>query len=239
VDWDEAITLAAGALQRTIDQYGPQAVALLASPQMTNEELFQLARLFRSHLKVENIECRVPQLEAVYSDDFLVTADKNPNARGAEILGFSGAGVEALLQACDARQVRFLYLCHHDLTRAFDAGRVADALGKLDCLVFHGSFDHASAALADIQLASAVYAEKSGTFTNFQGRVQRFQAAIPPIGQALPDLDIISRLAAAMGSPQIGGSPGQVFREIGAQVAAFEGMTYESVGDSGQMLKLG
>jgi len=239
VDWDEAIAYTADALKQTLEKHGPQAVALLASPQMTNEELFQLYRLFGAHLKVEHIEYRVPRLEAVYSDDFLVTADKNPNARGAEILGFSGSGTEELLRACAAGQVRFLYLCHHDLTRAFDAGWVADALGKLDCLVFHGSFDHASAALADVQLPSAVYAEKTGTFTNVQGRVQRIQAAIPPMGQALPDLDIISRLAAALGAPPLEGSASQVFREIGTQVAAFAGMTYESVGDSGQMLKLG
>jgi NADH-quinone oxidoreductase subunit G len=239
VDWDEAITQAANALKRTLETYGPQAVALLASPQMTNEELFLLHRLFRTHMKVENIEYRAPQREAAYFDDFLVTADKSPNARGADLFGFSGAGCEELLRACAAGKVRFLYLCHHDLTSAFDAGWAADALGKLDCLVFHGSFDHASAALADVQLPSAVYAEKTGTFTNIQGRVQRIQAAIPPIGQALPDLDIISRLAVALGAPPLEGSAGRVFREIGTQVAAFAGMTYESVGDSGQMLKLG
>jgi predicted molibdopterin-dependent oxidoreductase YjgC len=122
---------------------------------------------------------------------------------------------------------------------AFDAGWVADALGKLDCLVFHGCFAQASSALADIQLPSAVYAEKTGTFTNVQGRVQRIQSAIPPLGQALPDLDIIARLAAALGVPPLGGSASQVFREIAGTVAAFAGMTYESVGDSGQMLKLG
>ena len=239
VGWDEAIAGAAAALRRALEAHGPQAVALLASPQMTNEELFRLRRLFRTCLKVETIACNVPGRADVYSDEFLVTADKNPNTRGAGILGFSESSSEALLRACAAGEVRFLYLCHHDLTAAFDAGRVADALGKLDCLVYHGSFAHATASLADIQLPSAVYAEKTGTFTNIQGRVQRIQAAIPPIGQALPDLDILARLAAALGVPPLEGSAGRVFGEIADEVPAFKGMTYESVGDSGRLLKLG
>ena len=74
-----------------------------------------------------------------------------------------------------------------------------EALGKVDCVVFQGSWDQPTAALADIQLPAAVYAEKEGTFTNIQGRVQRFQAAVPPIGESLPDLDILSRLAAELG----------------------------------------
>jgi NADH-quinone oxidoreductase subunit G len=239
VGWDEALTHTAGALQRTLDKYGPGAVAVLASPQMTNEELFQLRRLFRDRLRVETLMYHVPRPEAAYADDFLVTADKNPNARGAELMGFAALASDTLLRDCAAGCVRFLYLCHHDLTRSYDANVVADALGKLDFLVFHGAVDHASAALAHVQLPGAVYAEKAGTFTNFQGRVQRIHAAISPLGQALADVDILARLAAALGTPLPEGSVDQVFTAIGTEVAAFAGMSYESVGDSGQMLKLG
>jgi predicted molibdopterin-dependent oxidoreductase YjgC len=177
--------------------------------------------------------------EAVYADEFLVTADKNPNARGAEALGLAGSGIDELLRACIGGQVRFLYLCHHDLMRAWDPDLVREALGKLDFVVFHGALEHATASLADVQLPAAVYAEKVGTFTNIQGRIQRFHAAIQPLEQALPDLEIFARLAVALGLAAPSASAEQVFREIGTQVRAFAGMDYQTVANGGQMLKVG
>lgn len=239
VDWDDAIRRTADALKRAREEYGPNAVAVLASPQMTNEELFQLRLLFRDGLNVGDIGYRVPLREPVYSDDFLMTADKNPNTRGAEMLGFAESGSDELLGACVEGKVRFLYICHHDLTRAYEASHVSEALAKVDFVAFHGAFAHATAGLADVQLPGVVYAEKTGTFTNLQGRVQRINAAIPPLEQALPDLEILARLAAELGLPLPGGSAELVFREIGIHVPAFAGMDYETIGDLGQMLKLG
>jgi NADH-quinone oxidoreductase subunit G len=238
VKWDDAISATADALKGTLEKYGPQAVAVLVSPQMANEELFQLRSLFRTHLNVENIEYRVPLREPVYSDDLLITADKNPNALGAELLGLAGCGGHDLLRACADGRVRFLYVCHHDPTRAYDEALVTAALERQDFVVFHGSFDQPTAALADVRLPSAVYAEKAGTFTNLQGRVQRFHAAIPPLAQSLPDLEIIARLAAALGVPLPAGSAAEIFREIGKQVQAFAGMNYETLGEMGHRIGL-
>ncbi len=237
--WDEALGQAAGALKQTLDKHGPGSIAVLASPQMTTEELFQLRRLFHDGLRVESLRYRVPPSPGGSADAFLITSDKNPNTRGAEVLGYSESGSEDLLRECSAGKVRFLYLCGHDLTRAHDAGQVREALSRLDAFVYQGAFDHATAALADVQLPGSVYAEKSGTFINCQGRVQRIQAAIPPLGQALPDLDILARLAAASGSPLAGASAAQVFLEMASRVEAFASMNYDGVGESGQLLKLG
>ncbi len=239
VEWDEAIARTADALKQTMQKHGPEAVAVLASPQMTNEELFQLRRLFSTGLKVENFEFRVPVREPGYSDDFLIRADKNPNTRGAEVLGLAGGGAEGLLRSCSEGRIRFLYICHHDLTRSFDPNLVGGALARTGFVVFMGPFDHATAAMADVKLPGAIYAEKAGTFTNFEGRVQRIDAAIPPVESALPDLEILARLAASLGVPLTDGSAAQVFRDIGTKVRAFEGMDYDTVGDCGQLLKLG
>jgi NADH-quinone oxidoreductase subunit G len=238
-DWEDSIRRTATALRKTLEQHGSQAVAVLASPQMTNEELYLLRHLFHGTLKVDALEYRVPAREAVYSDDFLVTADKNPNARGAEALGLAGPGSDDVLRRCTAGEIRYLYICHHDLTRGYDADAVRTALAQLDCVVYQGSFLNPTAGLADIQLPSAVCAEKTGTFTNFQGRVQLIQAAVPPLEQALPDLAIIARLAAALGEDLQADSPGQVFAELAARVPAFAGMDYQTIGGQGQMLKLG
>jgi NADH-quinone oxidoreductase subunit G len=237
ISWPEAIRETAQAIKKVLATQGPQAMALLVSPKMSNEELFRARRLFRDHFRVENIEWNAPDNTPVYSDDFLITADKNPNSRGAGILYPSGRGAEELLQDCANGRIHFLYIFQHDLTRGYDLKRVSDALARVDCVVFQGSWDQAPAGLAHLQLPAAVYAEKGGTFTNLQGRVQRFHPAVPPIGQSLPDLEILARLAAELGVPVSGASAEEVFGEITRSVAEFSGMSWQSLGSTGQVIK--
>jgi NADH-quinone oxidoreductase subunit G len=237
--WETAIQEAAKALKQALLSYGPEGVAVLASPQMTNEELFCARRLFADELKIGNIESSVPFNGKVYSDDFLITADKNPNARGAALLLPSGIGSENLLNLCAEGRIHVLYVIQQDLTRGYDLKKVEAALGKVDCVIFQGSWDQATAALANIRIPAAVYAEKAGTFTNVQGRVQKFQAAIPPIGESLPDLEIFSKLAAELDVPLDSTAAEEVFRSIGKTVEAFAGMTYQTLGESGQLSNQG
>jgi NADH-quinone oxidoreductase subunit G len=237
VTWEEAIRKTAAALKSALEEHGPQSVALLASPQMTNEELFQLRRLFGGSLKIPAIEYHLPHRAPLFSDDFLITADKNPNSRGAEIIGLAGPGSAEIIKSCAEGRIRVLFICHHDLSLGFDFGEIAAALGKVDCAVFQGSWDQKTASLAKIQLPAAVYAEKEGTFTNLQGRVQKMSAAVPPLGESLPDLEIIAQLAAELGVPMLSVSAPEVFLEIAGNVEAFKGMTYETVGDTGQLIK--
>jgi predicted molibdopterin-dependent oxidoreductase YjgC len=227
----------AAALRQVLSAHGPQAAAVLASPQMTNEELFRTRLLFKDRLGIQNVESIVRSNAKVFSDDFLVTADKNPNTRGVEIILPPGAGSESLLRQCAEGRIHWLYVFQHDMTRGLDPVLVREALGKVDCVVFDGSWDQPTAALADIQLPAAVYAEKEGTFANVQGRVQRIRAAIPPMGESLPDLEILARLASELDISLPGASEAEVFAEIGQSIPAFAGMTYSTVGNGGQLLR--
>lgn len=237
LSWEEAIRKTAAALKETMERCGPQGAAVLASPQMTNEELFHLRLLFAESLKIGNIEYRVPVRQAVYSDNFLITADKNPNALGAELLGLAGPGSDQIIRACAAGQVHFLYICHHDLMSGYDEEQVVNALAGVKFIAFQGSRRHATAKLAHVLLPTAVYAEKEGTFTNIQHRVQRIHAAVPVLEVSLPDLEILERLSVALGVSLPPPHPPEVFRAIGKRVPAFEAMSYDTVGDGGQILK--
>ncbi len=145
-----------------------------------------------------------------------------------------GNGCEAVLRDCVEEQIRFLYICQHDLTRGFDEDQVVRALSKVQFVAYHGSRENRTAALANVQLPAAVYAEKDGTFTNIQGRVQRIRRAVAPLGQSLPDLEILELLARELGLEVQPGSPGEIFLQLAEQVPAFRGMSYESIGDLGQ-----
>jgi NADH-quinone oxidoreductase subunit G len=233
--WAEAMRHVAASLKNTLAAHGPQGVAVLVSPQLSNEELFCIRRLFRESLRIENIGNSVPSNAAAYSDNFLITADKNPNTRGAALLCAGGPGSEALLRSCAEGRIHFLYIFQHDLTRGYDAQSVRDALGKVDCVVFQGSWEQPTAALAGVQLPAAVYAEKEGTFTNVQGRVQRFRAAVPPIGESLPDINILALLASELGIP-LAATAERAFAEIGQTINVFAGMTWQTIGNSGRLL---
>jgi NADH-quinone oxidoreductase subunit G len=234
--WSRAIQEVAATLKHVLAAHGPRSVAVLASPQMSNEELYFIRRIFKDHLKINNIESQVLSNAAVYSDDFLITADKNPNTRGAQLFLPSGSGSQELLQASIEGNIRFLYIFQQDLMSGHDPAFVTEALAKADCVVFQGSWNNATAALADIQLPAAVYAEKEGTFTNIQGRVQRFHAAVAPLGESLSDLEILNRLALDLDVPLAGTSAAGVLAEIGQTVSAFAGMTWQTVGSKGRLL---
>jgi len=85
-------------------------------------------------------------------------------------------------------------------------------------------------------LPLAAWVERDGTFTNFLGRVQRFRAAVQPLGHALAGWDLFGRMLGALGGTAAGGRAELWFRELAKAVPAFAGLTYQSIGDGGAML---
>lgn len=80
-----------------------------------------------------------------------------------------------------------------------DVNHVEHALKKLEFLVVQDIFMTETAALAHVVLPAASFAEKDGTFTNTERRVQLLRPAVKPPGQAKPDWEIICLLAQKMG----------------------------------------
>ena len=91
---------------------------------------------------------------------------------------------------------------------------VKEALASLNFLVVTDLFLTETARLASVVLPAASFAEREGTFTNFEGRGQRVQKAIEPHGDSLPDWEIILQLANSMGCPMPYSSTQQVMDEI-------------------------
>jgi NADH-quinone oxidoreductase subunit G len=229
--WDEAIAALAGALGR----YAPDEVGVLASPQMANEDLFALRRLLERR-GVRRVAFRVPPAAPGDQDDFLIRADKNPNTRGAEVLGLDGDAA-ALLAAARARQVKSLWIFGHDLLASgLPESAAAAALAAAETVVWVGTNANATSERAHWVLPAAAWVERDGTFTNFEGRVQRFRQGVEPLGQALPEWEILGRLLEALGAGARPPRAERWFRELAAAVPAFAGLTYQSIGDAGTAL---
>jgi NADH-quinone oxidoreductase subunit G len=238
--WDDALAALAGALTRS----RPEEIGILASPQMANEDLFLLTRL-ADHLGVRGVDYRVPPKTAGDEDNFLIRADKNPNSRGAELCGLGpgpgGLDTRGILKAAAERRIKLLWIFQHDLLQsAWAEADVRAALDGAETLVFQGPAANDTSARAHLVLPSAAYAEREGTFTNFEGRVQRFRTAVDPLGEALPDWEMLERLGRALGATGAAFAAEraeQIFAALAGTVAAFAGMTYRALGDAGLMVK--
>ncbi|HYA51790.1 MAG TPA: molybdopterin-dependent oxidoreductase, partial [Streptosporangiaceae bacterium] len=236
VGWDDAVATLTQALQR----YRPEEVGIIASPQMSNEDLFALYRL-AGHLGIRAIDHRVPSQTPGDEDDLLIRADKSPNRRGAELIGLGQADLAGILDGARQRRLKLLWIFQHDLLESgLSRATVAAALAGAEMVVYQGTNANATSAGAHLILPSAAYVEREGTFTNFQGRVQRFRTAVEPLGEAMADWQSLGRIGRAVG----GGDPAfsairaeQVFTALSGQVPAFSGMTYRALGDAGQVVR--
>ncbi len=241
VSWDRALPEVVTTLQRT----PPGEIGILASPQMSNEDLFLVRRLAEG-LGVKNLDFRVPPRVAGDEDDFLIRADKNPNSRGAELIGIApgqgGLDAAGMLGAAREKKLKLLWVFHHDLGAAALApeGDVLAALDSAETVIFQGTNANDASARAHLCLPSAAYVEREGTFTNFQGRVQRFRTALEPLAEARPDWLILSMIGKALGlkDPVFSAERAeQVFNALATAVPAFAGMTYRGIGDTGATVK--
>jgi formate dehydrogenase alpha subunit len=114
-----------------------------------------------------------------------------------------------------------------------DANHVRKALDSLDFLVAQNLYMTETAKYADVFLPAALYAEKDGTFTNTERRVQRVRKAIDPPGLCRPDWEIICDLSRRLGHPMDFSSPEEVFEEIRRVTPQYAGITYDRIDREG------
>ncbi len=114
-----------------------------------------------------------------------------------------------------------------------DANHVRKGLESLDFLVVQDIFMSETAKMADVVLPGASFAEKSGTFTNAERRIQRVNQAIKPIGNAKTDGEIISELANRMGYPFSYHSSEQIMQEVAKLTPLYAGVTHARLGTQG------
>jgi len=108
-----------------------------------------------------------------------------------------------------------------------DINHVRKCLGKLDFLVVQDIFLTETAELADVVLPAACFAEKDGTFTNTERRVQRVRKAVEPPGQAKEDWKIISELSRRLGYENKFTNAREIMDEIASVAPSYGGIDYD------------
>ena len=114
-----------------------------------------------------------------------------------------------------------------------DTNHVREQLRKLDFLVVAELFMSETAEIADVVLPAASFAEKDGTFTATDRRVQRLHKAVEPVGDSRPDWWILGQLSTRLGYPMGYAGPSEIMDEIAAVSPIYRGVSYERLEGDG------
>ena len=258
VGWDEAVASIASSLRR----FKKSEIAGLGSAHATNEDNYLFQKFMKEGIGTKNV-AYLKHEKPGDEDNLLIRADKTPNATGAAQVGVrpaeGGLDAQGILRAVENGSIKALYVMDDDIA-AIPEWR--SALENLDYLIVHSSSANATTEGADVVLSSSTYAEKHGTFMNFQGRVQRIRPAVATLEQdraldgfamsrwdkfaakndrwgrplkrdARSSWRIIAMVSSAYGSKMKYTTAEEVFREIADSLPAFKGLSYLKIGASG------
>jgi NADH-quinone oxidoreductase subunit G len=259
VGWDEAISRVASEFK----SFRKGEIAVIGSAYATNEDNYLLQKFAREVLGTKLIG-QLPHLHEGDEDALLIRADKTPNSRGAAEVGVpGGAAISEIVRAVREGNVKALYVMEDNV--AADPA-LTQAIGRLEYLVVHATNENETTRLADVVLPASTFAEKNGTFTNFQGRVQRIRPSVAtldrdrsldlypmsrldrfgtpfdrwargPKRDARPSWKIIAGIASLMGFKYRYNSAEEVFTEIASAIELFRGMSYRKLGSAGRLLR--
>ena len=146
----------------------------------------------------------------------------------APLAGAAGVGIRDLADAIRDGRIRALQIIGDSpsFTNG-DLGEFVDALKDLDFLLVQDTFPREVSELADVVLPSATFAEKDGTYTNIERRVQLMRPALGPKAEEEPDWRILCRIAERMGAHGFDyADSAAVFNELVALIPGYAGLSH-------------
>ncbi len=263
VGWDEALAHAADALK----PFSKDEVAIIGSAYASVEDNYILQKFARQVIGTPNLSFLSHAIDGD-EDNFLIRADKTPNAYGAREVGVvspKGIDVSRIFELIASGKIKALYVMDDDLAASKEN---EEALAKLDVLMVNHWMKTRTTDLADVIFPSATYAEKFGTYVNFAGRVQISRPAVStlerervpgrfrmsrldnfgstfdrwnkgPRRNVRSSWEIVSAIGNLLGGKMRYQSSEKVFEEVAQAIPAFKGLSYAKIGYRGAPLSKG
>ncbi|MHB0867870.1 MAG: NADH-quinone oxidoreductase subunit NuoG [Chloroflexota bacterium] len=153
-----------------------------------------------------------------------------PGQRAASTTGLSGL---QMVEAAAAGQLKALYLVGVDPVGQQGGDRLREALSGMDLLVVQDTSMTPTAEIADVVLPGAAFAEKEGSFTNLERRVQRLEAAVSAPGEARSDWQVLADVARGLGADWGFTRAGEVFDEMAATSPLYARLRWSLLGSRG------
>jgi NADH-quinone oxidoreductase subunit G len=228
-NWNSALVKAGEELK----QFSKDEIAVIASAKMTNEELWLTKHLVES-IGTSRYDI-VPRTGE--ADDILMSADRNPNTLGAQLIGLTGetpgVTLRNIAEGVRSGAIKAVVALGEDLTQL---GLTADELRRLASLIVMDILPNDTTRGATVLFPSSAFSEKRGSMINIKGRLQRLNRATQPPGSARDDWEIVRDLI-----QQLIGSNGiylieDVFKQITDSIPDMNALSLSRIGDKGIQL---
>ena len=207
---------------------GHQKVAVIASPWLSNEDAYLLGRLLTGPLADARVF--MGGRAAGAGDDILIQADKNPNRRGVDAI-FAALGVTAQPLATFASagiETVVVFGDNHDA-----ADDVLAAIKAVPRRIVAGARVSEWWQLATTFLPLRLHWEKDGSYTNFEGVVQRLRRAVRAASTCKSEGWYAMKLAQSFGDALAFNTPQDIFAAVASAVPEFAGLDWSALGDHG------
>jgi len=186
LDRDKAFQFLVQKIKRFYHMKRTSRIALILDSWLTNEELFLFRKIFKDDLKMERIYMIDPPQGV--GDDLLLTPERSPNRRGAREMGFDfkDFNLEELTNRTDVVMIFGEFFLDQ-----FGSGEIKAAFEGVEMKILFSSKDNELVPLVDLVFPTALIAEKSGSLTNCEGKVQSFGPALETWGESRPEWQIL------------------------------------------------
>lgn len=146
----------------------------------------------------------------------------------------NGLTIPKMIDDMNDDKIKFVYVMgENPMVSEPDLNHFEKVIKKLDCLVVQDIFLTETAAVADVVLPATCFAEKEGTFTNSERKVQRVRKAVNPPGTCKEDWLIIHELMGRLGYENSFDSPAGIMEEMAGVTDKYGGIRYERIEEDG------
>ena len=261
--WDDAFSQTASKLK----SFSKDEIAFIGSAYATCEDNYVFKKFAQNLIGSKHLDFMRHE-DPNFGDEILRKNDITPNTRGCELLEISpakgGLDLNGIMNGIKQKKIKALYLIEDDLISANP--ELEEVFAELELFIMHSTNFNRSTSIADIVFPAATYAEKNGTFVNFQGRVQRIRPAVATTemdraldGLSLSRLDkfgttfdrwaeknkrdakatwkILTSLSAYFANQFKFNLAEDVFDEISQNVKMFNKIDYDVISESGKLLE--
>ena len=264
IGWDEALSNCASELKNISNKQ----IAFIGSAFASCEDNYLFSKFAKEVIGTKNIDF-IRHTDEKFGDDLLRKNDITPNTMGAELVGVTpkqdGMNLSSIIKGIENSKIKALFVMEEDVLNLNP--ELEKSISNLDLLIVISSNFNKTTQFADFVFPAATFAEKNGTYVNFEGRVQRIKPAIETTdldraldGMQMSRLDkfgtkfdrwakgnkrdaraswkIISGLSILFDKKLKFKMAENVFDEISKNIEAFSGLDYDVIGDKGSILKL-
>ena len=146
----------------------------------------------------------------------------------------TGKKIPEMFDAALSGELKALWILGEDVVQTDpNTSHVIKSLENLELLVVQEIFFSETAKMADVVLPGTTFLEKSGTFTNAERRIQKVNAAVPPLTGCKTDGQIVVEMMRRLGYHQADYEAAEVLKEVADVVPFFKGVTWENLGTQG------